>query len=173
MRIEVWCVEGSSEAGSYLRLTDSGITQLKRPKDPLGPVTRVKKRESYLRTASTRQQTRRMPVSWFRVQSPGCRVQGSGCRIQGSGCRVQGSGCRVQDSGFRVQGSGCRVQGPGLRVQGAGFRVQGLPEDCFHAPVGQKTGSLEGFAQQGLGSRLKVDGLDLFLRLIDFCITQL
>ena len=33
-----------SEAGSYLRLIDSCITQLIRLKDRLGPVTRVKKK---------------------------------------------------------------------------------------------------------------------------------
>ena len=70
-------------------------------------------------------------------------------RLQGLGCRVQDSGCRVQDSGFRVQDWGGTVV---VHEQDAG---EGGVEGCPVPRVPQlfREGS--------------------YLRLIDFCITQL
>jgi len=93
------------QTGSYLRLIDSCITQLKAQ----GPS----------RTCNESDEERR----WH----PG--LPGRGRHLHASTCfRVSGfrvSGFRVQVAGFRVQGAGFRVQGAGFRAQGAGFRVQG------------------------------------------------
>jgi len=57
-----------------------------------------------------------------------------------------------------IQGAGFRVQGAGFRVQGAGFRVQGSVGAHGHAHPPRL---------------LSPDSEGSYLRLIDFCITQL
>ena len=87
-----------SETGSYLRLIDSCITQLKAQ----GPSrTRNESKEEEVLTCSVR-------TIWF--ESPENGIVCPTSRV-------------VNCSGFRVQVSGFRAQGSGFRVQGAGFGV--------------------------------------------------
>jgi len=67
----------------------------------------------------------------------------------------------VQGSGFRGQGLGFRVQGSGFRVQGVGLR-----------PLRSRNGTSGGGPRPPTGQGFGVWGLG-YLRLIDFCITQL
>jgi len=83
-----------SEAGSYLRLIDSCITQLKAQ----GPAISCNKSKE--------------------EEEEGLRVQGSVCR----GFRVSGSGFRVPGFGFRVSGFGFRFSVFVFRVSCFGFR---------------------------------------------------
>ena len=79
-------------------------------------------------------------------------VQGFGFRVSRSGIQVPG----LQGSGFGVRGSGSGVRGPGFGVRGPGFGVR-------------SSGS--GFRVLSFGVEGSEEGS--YLRLIDFCITQL
>jgi len=105
------------EAGSYLRLIDFCITQLKAQ----GPA----------RTCNESKEEEEAPPAWrfgsaFRVSGFGFRVSGLGF-----GFRVSGFGFRVSGFGYRVPGLGSGFQVSRLprfrfRVSGFGYRVPGL-----------------------------------------------
>jgi hypothetical protein len=84
-----------TEAGWYLILIDSCITQVEAP-EPSRTCKESKEEEGGwgFVTASSGEKTvdRSEPAPPWTVQGSGFRVQGSGFRVQGSGFRVQGSG---------------------------------------------------------------------------------
>ena len=90
-------------AGSYFRLIDSCINELK-AQGPFRTCNESREEEEDIKADQGR---RKRVGSIARARS---LLSGAGFRVQGSGFRVQGSGFRVQGSGFRVQGLGFRVQ---------------------------------------------------------------
>ena len=97
-----------TEAGSYVSLRDSCITQLKAqgPSRTCKASKEEEKRREDLR--APRSSLTGVPRS-LKKTGPGSRVQGSGFMVQGSGFRVR---FRVQSSGFRIQGSGNPLRPP-------------------------------------------------------------
>ena len=73
-------------------------------------------------------------------------------------------GLGIQGSGFRVQGSGFRVQGSGFKFQRSGFRAQDCCKGLSRSEVW--------VAPRG---NMHTDGSEegSYVRLIDFCITEL
>ena len=102
------------------------------------------------------------------------RLSHGGFRVSGFRLRVTGFGFRVSGFGFRVPGSGFRVSGFGFR--GSGFRFQGLEvrigesdaaSTVLHVPY--SLDRVSGFGPEMCSG----SEAGSYLRLIDFCITQL
>ena len=86
-----------TEAGSYLRLIDSCITQLKAH----GPSRTCNESKEDPAAQVSALVAKMLPRVLGHLRTPEFRLATFG--VWGSGFRVQGSGFRVQGSGFRVQ----------------------------------------------------------------------
>jgi len=98
-----------SDAGSYLRLIDSCITQLKAQGASRTCNESKEEEEGRGRTVAETGPSHRSSIWWNLIQRSGFRIQGLGFKIQGLGFRVQGFGFRVQCFGFRGRRGGITV----------------------------------------------------------------